>query len=302
VRSLEETVTEPDTNRDDVDSESHDTTHDFNASSHERVQLMADDTVFEPGPSFVENERPTAHLTEMPAWLQTFAASEDTADDTSNGSQEPAREPAAEPFASTLLVEPDATLPDWLRAEPSQPKPVGQVETLDDFDSFEEPDQHNAASFISEDDLPDWLRAFSQDTSEAPAHTTMSSTRASTHSSASTSTTLVRVPPTENVWLSTYERQALGPGRTLFALLASNGGAATFVEANGTNDAEGAGNVDSADTANTVDRRTPAGAAQRSETAAAIGETEKPRNSTQLLLLALLVVLLLLFVSYALLA
>jgi hypothetical protein len=36
---------------------------------------MADEHEFEPGPSFVENERPDERLTEMPAWLQTFAAS-----------------------------------------------------------------------------------------------------------------------------------------------------------------------------------------------------------------------------------
>ena len=294
-------MTEPDTDRDDMSSDGHDTTPDFNASSHKGVQLMADDTVFEPGPSFVENERPTDRLAEMPAWLQTFAASEDTVDDASNVSQEPTQEPAAEPSAPARLVEPDAMLPEWLRADPAQPEPAAQVETLDGSDNFEEPDENGVASFISEDDLPDWLRAFSHDTSAAPSPTTMGSTRAAAHNPTPTSTTLVRVPPTENVWLSTYERQTLGPGRTLFALLASNGGTATFVEANGTHGAEGSGSVQSTGAANTANRRTPAGASQRSKADAVTGTAEKPRNSMRLLLLALLVVLLLVFFSYTLL-
>lgn len=260
---------------------------------------MADDTVFEPGPSFVENERPTDRLTEMPAWLQTFAASEDTMDETSGVSQEPVQEPDPAPATLPRIVEPDSTLPDWLRADPAQPEQVVQVETLNGFDNFEEPDENSATSFISEDDLPDWLRAFSHDTSEAPSHTTIVSARATTNNRTPTSTTLVRVPPTENVWLSTYERQALGPGRTLFALLASNGGAATFVEANGNHGTEGSGGAHSADAAHTANRRTPAGAAQRSESGAATGAAEKPRNSMRLLLVALLIVLLVLFLSYA---
>lgn len=258
---------------------------------------MADDTVFEPGPSFVENERPTDRLTEMPAWLQTFVASTDTADDTSDVSHEPIQEPASESSAPARLAKEDSTLPEWLRSDPSQPEPADQVETLDDFDSFEEPDENGAASFISEDDLPDWLRAFSHEASEAPSHTTISSARTVAHNPAPTSTTLVRVPPTENVWLSTYERQALGPGRTLFALLASNGGAATFVEANGTYSNEDS--IQSPDAASTANPQTPTGVAQRSEAAAAAGTAEKPRNSMRLVLVALLVVLLLVFFSYS---
>lgn len=288
-------MTEPDTDLDDVSSDEYDPTQDFDASSHERVQLMADDTVYEPGPSFVENERPTDRLTEMPAWLQTFAAAEAPADDTLDDTTSVSPEPAHEPPAPTRLVEPDSTLPEWLRADPSQPEPVAQVATLESFDSFDEPDENAAASFISEDDLPDWLRAFSQDTSVAPAHTTMDSNRSVANNSAPTSTTLVRVPPTENVWLSTYEHQAIGPGRTLFALLASNGGAATFVDAKGATGAEHSGSVQSNDATN---RQIAAGAEQRSEAGSATDTVEKPRNSMRMLLIALLVVLLLVFVSY----
>lgn len=296
MRLLEEIVTEPEAQRNTRGSAGDEAAHGFETLSHDGTQLMADDSVFEPGPSFVEIERPSDRLTEMPAWLQTFAAGEDTADETSNEVQETVPEPDAQPAQLSPQVEPDATLPEWLRVDPGHPEPVAQVDTLGDFDTFQEPVENGASTFISEDDFPDWLRAFSNETPAAPALRSPGSTRAAAPNPAAAGSTMVRVPPVENVWLSGYERQALGPGRTLFALLASNSGTATFSEANVANEPSY-----SNDTTSARNREAPASVAHGSGSAVAEGAVGQPRNSTRLLLLSLIVVLLLVFVSFTLL-
>lgn len=285
---------EPETGRSEPGSDSDNATRDYDASSHEGVQLMASEKVFEPGPSFTDNEAPTDRLAEMPAWLQTFVASQDAPDEALRESPEPVQETVT-PFR---LVEPDSTLPEWLRAEPAHSAAVTELATLDDFDNFEEPAENGTDTFISEDDLPDWLRAFSHETRDAPEPILASPARAAAQSSVTTNATLVRVPPIENVWLSSDQRQALGPGRTLFALLASNAGTATFAEDNGTNPAADA---DSGFRSERDASATSAVASAASGGAVSVGTEETPRSSTRLLLLALIVVLLLIFVSFRLL-
>ncbi|MFW6074645.1 MAG: hypothetical protein ACOC9Y_03565, partial [Chloroflexota bacterium] len=111
---------------------------------------------YEPGPSFLEGDRPNVRLAELPAWLQTFAASTGEPEPTS---QAPA--PADEETLPPDLSEPDAQdsphdveaseqqeeespaagLPGWLE-EPRPESPGTPAEApppgvhSDDSDSF----------------------------------------------------------------------------------------------------------------------------------------------------------------------
>ncbi len=260
--------------------------------------MTADETVFETGPSFVENERPADRLAEMPAWLQTFAATVDVTDEPAEGAQSQDAGDVAIPVPADEHANPVPALPDWLRAEPFHTEQVTPVHAFSDFESFVDPGEHVTDSFISEDDLPDWLRAFSNEATATPGSSVSTASGLTQHSATPTSSTLTRVPPVENVWLSAQDRQVLGPGRTLFALLASNGGTATYDIATATHE------IDDAQVANTrgaaregAQAAVTTAATPTSGTAAEIAET-KPGNPLRLLLLALLVVVLLAIVSY----
>lgn len=257
---------------------------------------MAEDNVYEPGPSFVENDVPSERLTDMPAWLQAFAAQE------LERAEQAQAEAASEPDEVAEFSEPtsqsagDTMLPDWLRDDS-----VGGADASTSFDSgfggfedFTGTSVTTTDSFISEDDLPDWLRAFSDEAASAPVARTSPAETMPAPRSVSTPAAIVRVPPVENVWLSTYERQALGPGPSLFALLASNTNGSTVYEAPTAQQNEP---VRSAAPASPEPERSagPAATPQSAEDAAP--EVAPERNSTRLLLLTLLVVAALVLVS-----
>lgn len=255
---------------------------------------MADETVYEPGPSFVENERPTDRLTEMPGWLQSFAASERGSDNVPDAELEAVPGASSQDAPQAPLVEPDDTLPEWLRTEPAHVEPEPPAEALGGFDDFQQPIGEGPDSFISEDDLPDWLRAFSHESTGRPLPGVSSSICAAT-TDIHTSATAIRVPPVENVWLSAYDRQVLGPGRTLFALLASSGGVLTDAGNNGTHSEQQDAAAAPSETGNTQTAPAPVAPATRSAPVAARNAVDKPGSSMRLVLLALLVVLVLIF-------
>jgi hypothetical protein len=193
---------------------------------YEGVQKMANGNTFEPGPSFVDNDQPSDRLTEMPAWLQSFAAQESKLNGEDQDVQiDPPVSRPEEPRSSAGLS-PD--LPDWLKDEPAE---AAQDDALDEahstedvFENFEDT-VSNPDGFISEDDLPDWLRAFSDGTGTLSAKAPDVSRVIASRPAVAAGSTMVKVPPVENVWLTSVERNALGPGGTLFALLAANGSA-----------------------------------------------------------------------------
>lgn len=294
MRSLEETLTDSEAQRDHSVSVGDDAVEHYDVPTHEGVRVMGNETVYEMGPSFTETERPADRLTEMPAWLQTFAASEQAADDAEHL---PEVDPTATPanLIETESADTDTSLPDWLRDDPVHAEQEQPVNIPGAFDDFQQ-DMGATDTFISEDDLPDWLRAFSHEQADGAAASAPSTPRAPVGIAAAPSTSAVRVPSVENVWLSAYDRQAIGPGRTLFALLASTGGAV-----------EAASNGTHGSYADVPERAREAnGPSGRSTAAAAPSSTEvqdqektlnKPKSSMRLLLLTSIVVLLLVFVS-----
>lgn len=100
---------------------------------------------FQPTPSFVDHDRPTIRLVELPAWLQAFASSV--------GEPSELEAPAAtESNPSDPAV--SSSSPDPKEQEASQPRTT---------------DQRSASGvnsdFISEDDLPEWLRSIAPEES-----------------------------------------------------------------------------------------------------------------------------------------
>lgn len=274
-------------------------THDLDPEPNEEDQPMADGGTFQPGQSFVEDDRPAERLSDMPAWLQTFAAQESTrdehdpAEDIDVSLAEPETRDESAPGAAS-----DSILPDWLQDkrgdvagdQDADSEPASMMDFLSSFDDPEDPDTQ---SFLSEDDLPDWLRAFS-DESSAPGPARPDVTRLpAARTVPQPGAAIVRVPPVENVWLSAYERQALGPGGTLFALLASNGnGALTHTQTADGDTATEARSAPRGDHERSAMSRRAEGTVVAPQTEAA-----KQPNSLRWLLLTLLIVALVVAIS-----
>lgn len=263
---------------------------------------MANAETFDPGPSFVENDRPVERLVEMPAWLQTFASQESTRDESDELEAGVDDQPAvAQPIEPQDSHSEDVVLPDWLKDDRSPDDSVEndqpEYESMGEFlASFDDPTDSDTGSFISEDDLPDWLKAFSDESAAPPvARTTQVDPTVSSSSAgvAKPSTAPVRVPPVENVWWSSSDRQALGAGGTLFALLASNAnGTLTHASATTGGSSAGTGMPDSSAGARGAFSRSSARGDEESEEPAA------QKNSTRLLLLTLVVVALVIVLSF----
>jgi cobalamin biosynthesis Mg chelatase CobN len=258
---------------------------------------MASDNSYEPGPSFVDNDRPTDRLTEMPAWLQTFAAQE-TDIDTGEDEVQKTVETTGQGDAHQQNAVP-ADLPDWLRDEPveaSHASSVGEAHTTEHFPDLLPDEDSNPDGFISEDDLPDWLRAFSDESPVAKADAPDVSRAVTPRLTAPAGSTMVRVPPVENIWLSSVERHALGPGGSLFAQLAANGSANAGVSHQSYSAYEAESTRPSTARQASVSRESqPQQAVSTAES-----RTEQPApqsNSFRLLLLTLLIVMLVIAIS-----
>ncbi len=265
----------------------------------EEDQPMADANAHEPGPSFVPDDVPTTRLAEMPAWLQTFAAQEmpDLEDAEPEADVELDAEQPEQVNTAVELPSDDIVLPDWLQDDGPEVdviQPLAEDDDIEDFsidavaaapflDGIGDPVNTNPDTFISEDDLPDWLRAFSE---ESTPEATLAEAPDIAPGMVAAEAVQVRVPPVENIWLSDSDRRALGPGGTLFALLASN--------------------KETDDGAEDLFRESESGGASAPE-AAKVAESSTgtsgqddgaKRKSRQLLLLTLAIVVLVIMISY----
>lgn len=280
------------------------TLHDIDPEFIEEGQAMADSNTYDPGPSFVENDQPVERLTEMPAWLQSFAAQETTREEEDRyAHQDDAGDlDAVAVDEEPVAVSTDAVLPEWLKDQgASNDAQVAEAESsnvMAFLSGFDDPRNPDVDGFISEDDLPDWLRAFSDETSGPPRSSPEITRLPAARSVPQTGGAVVRVPPVENVWLSALERQALGPGGTLFALLASNSnGAVTHSQA-----ATASADFQQETVATERGARDQGAFSRRADVDAEGGDLvpAKQPNSMRLLLLTLFVVLLVIIVSFVL--
>lgn len=167
----------------------------------------SDERRYDPGPSFIENDRPAVRLAELPAWLQTFASSVgDPAEDEPETHSAPAT--SEEPAGSRAQPQPGeaASLPDWLQDGESQhhapPEP-----------------QDSAPSFmITEDDLPDWLRSIPGEATAAP---TPPPAPSQDDAGSMSMNGVLEVPPISRAWVTATAERELSDGGSVFALVAS---------------------------------------------------------------------------------
>jgi hypothetical protein len=175
------------------------------------VPMAATPTVFEPGPSFNEPPVGGAGGQELPGWLQNFGggAEDSPAEAAAFSAQAAAEHPLA------------AELPNWLaapRADVAAPAPTRPQASAAPWDmqdvTFGGNDDNG---FISEDDLPDWLRSIGDEPSpEQPlgaAHVTNGSDPAATRA--------LQTPTVVSAWVTGRSTVALAERESLFADIAS---------------------------------------------------------------------------------
>lgn len=149
---------------------------------------------YEPSPSFLDHDRPPTRLVELPAWLQSFASS------------------VGEPSEPEV---PDQTAPD-----PDRETALELSEELDAASAPPQPMSRSSSSrgvsenFISEDDLPEWLRSIaSEDPAESAAESLVFDQMARGDN--------VSVPTVSRAWSTSKDARGVDEATSLFALVAS---------------------------------------------------------------------------------
>jgi hypothetical protein len=166
--------------------------------------------LYDPGPSFSEDERPAARLSQMPAWLQTFAAAAGEPDEDASAASLPSVADVAAPVLTAPTAEEAVTeLPNWLAEERATPAGGSAAAAA----ALAVP---AAASLISEDDLPEWLRAISPiDDQDA-----VLAFGAEAAAGANAARQVLAVPSIGRAWTLAHDRPALSEGASMFALMA----------------------------------------------------------------------------------
>ena len=151
---------------------------------------------YPPSPSFLDRDRPAVRLVELPAWLQSFAASvgEPSESEFSAASQS---SPTEQPVTT-----PDESPQDQPRAEarPSTRPPPKSSDVGTDF--------------ISEDDLPEWLRSIVPDDSAESTFDALAFDRGADGDQ-------ITVPNVTRAWSTSKDARGVDETISLFALVAS---------------------------------------------------------------------------------
>lgn len=182
--------------------------------------------IYDPGPSFVEHDRPTVRLAELPAWLQRFAASAGDPDDELQEAEEINQSEDITQLPTAMVegesepeIEPEAPaidLPSWLDDDEAEiPLPAIEPAIPETPAVAEEPLPGSPQFMISEDDLPDWLRTISADDGGDE------SSAASVSADSMAVAGLASVPSVARAWVTRDDMDALSEGGSLFALVAS---------------------------------------------------------------------------------
>lgn len=149
---------------------------------------------FEPSASFLDHDRPQVRLVELPAWLQSFAASVG----------EPSEDEAPMELSDDDVADEPVTSSSE-KTEPNiapGPKPAAQKLT------------GTGTDFISEDDLPEWLRSI---VPEEPAESSFDSLMADRTADGEQ----ITVPTITRAWSTSKDSRGVDEATTLFAMVAS---------------------------------------------------------------------------------
>ena len=171
------------------------------------LPMILSQSVFEPGPSFSEHMPAGSDDQELPNWLQNFGGSVETP---------LAATVAVSDYTIPTLVEqpPVSDLPGWL----AEPRPgvaaPAQASTWDladvKFGSNEE------SGFITEDDLPDWLRSIGNEPPPADAAVGTEPTNGVNAAAAR----MLQTPSVVSAWVTGRTTVALAERESLFAHIA----------------------------------------------------------------------------------
>lgn len=170
-------------------------------STVEQPELVAvAATPYLAGPSFVALDEQELDFSGMPGWLQSFGESVAASAIMPNG--------AVGDTQAGVDLDGQPALPSWLEEPRQSPAGAPGLASLGSdalrFDSD--------SIFISEDDLPEWLRSIGDEpTGDDVVLGVVSST---------TSNGAFVIPPVSRAWVTTHQMVALAPGETLFALIA----------------------------------------------------------------------------------
>jgi hypothetical protein len=172
---------------------------------------------YEPGPSFTDGAIPTPDADMLPGWLQRFG--ETTAADAPQVQAEPRAdaqpEPAHAPDTTSRGATDDMQITAWLEeaAPDNADAPVDAAPS--------ETELFSSADFLTDADLPDWLRSISTPPDVAlpssdepePAHMT-----------AQAATATLPVPQVRRIWVTDQDAQDVSAGASMFAAVAEGSG------------------------------------------------------------------------------
>ena len=152
---------------------------------------------FPPSPSFQDHDRPRVRLVELPAWLQAFAASVGEPED----------------------VEPSGTA-DQNQMERLVSSPPGgeRPKSESEHQPSMSPPDPASSSFISEDDLPEWLRAISPEDGGGDSGNSLIGGPAAESEAIDGEIT---VPTVSRAWSNSKDSRGTDEATSLFAQVAS---------------------------------------------------------------------------------
>jgi hypothetical protein len=161
---------------------------------------------YTPSASFLDHDRPSSRLVELPAWLQSFAASV--------GEPDTSGAPGVE-----VVDLPEATVgTDKTFTQPAEEPASRERQAA--------PGAGLATSFISEDDLPEWLRAIAPHDAGDGESELFQFGGGSSDAPAS-------VPSVTRAWSTSKDARGVDEATSLFALVASQGPQTAIPSAHG---------------------------------------------------------------------
>lgn len=166
------------------------------AGDHDRfcsscgTALSAETPHYEPGPSFVDDLPLDVDPAELPPWLRDMVQS---------------ATPGEVPATVTAATAVEEGIPDWLRSP--RPAPAGSAAPapppeLTPAPTPPTPAVESSFSFLTEDDLPEWLRALGDEIAEPELTTSQPAPVATVASVAPAPAAAARPPSVSRAWLA----------------------------------------------------------------------------------------------------
>lgn len=151
------------------------------------------DGAFTTGDSFTNDPSDQGGTGELPSWLQDFA---DVTGDSGGD-----RPPDAAPAQASMT-----------NVQPAAPAPQPQTTSID---SFSQAPAGSDASFFSEDDLPEWLRALSTESDQ----TTGTASPMMMPVASPAPNGALQVPPVSRAWVTASDQPEVSPSANLMSSL-----------------------------------------------------------------------------------